>query len=95
MDEQRAWMEREPSNPLPYYHLAQFHRMNGAQDVAVGLLLEAVRLDAGCADAHLSLSEIYAIREDYSAAWHHARLAERAGNGRAVDLLQRYGIAET
>ena len=87
-------MEREPTNPLPYYHLAQFHRMNGAQEVAVSLLLEAVRLDASCADAHVSLSEIYAIREDYRASWRHARLAEQAGNSRAVELLQRYNVPE-
>jgi hypothetical protein len=23
---QRAWIEREPSNPRPYYQLAQFYR---------------------------------------------------------------------
>jgi len=28
MEEQRAWIEREPGNARPYYHLAQFYRMN-------------------------------------------------------------------
>ena len=29
MEEQAQWIEREPSNPRPYYHLAQFYRMDG------------------------------------------------------------------
>ena len=93
MEEQRAWMERDPANPRPYYNLAQFYRIEGQTDSALGLLLEAVRLDAGFADAHVSLAEIYAVREDYRAAWRHARAAEQAGNARAVELLKRYGAA--
>jgi tetratricopeptide (TPR) repeat protein len=92
VEEQRQWIEREPSNPRPYYHLAQFYRMNGNQDAALGLLLEAVRLDPAFADAHISLAEIYAVRGDYPAAWRHARAAEQSGDARAVDLLKRYGV---
>ena len=94
MDEQRAWIARDPTNAHPYYHLAQFYRIEGHQDEALGLLLEAVRLDDGLAEAHLALAEIYAVREDYAAAWRHARRAESAGDARAVDLLRRYGVAE-
>lgn len=94
MEEQLAWIAREPGNAKPYYHLAQFYRMNGRQDEALGLLLEAVRLDATLAGAHASLSEIYAIRGDYAAAWKHARSAEENGDPRAADLLRRYGTAE-
>jgi cytochrome c-type biogenesis protein CcmH/NrfG len=94
MDEQRAWIAREPANPLPYFHLAQFYRMEGRQEEALGLLLEAVRLDGKLAEAHVSLSEIYAVRADYASAWRHARDAESAGDGSAVELLRRYGIAE-
>jgi hypothetical protein len=94
MDEQRAWIEAEPSNPRPYFHLAQFYRMGGEQDAALSLLLEAVRLDAGFAEAHTALSEMYAVREDYRAAWRHARMAESGGESRAVELLRRYGVAE-
>jgi cytochrome c-type biogenesis protein CcmH/NrfG len=39
------WIEREPANPRPYYHLAQFYRMENRTEQALGLLLEAVRLD--------------------------------------------------
>lgn len=95
MAEQLAWIEREPSNPRPYYHLAQFYRMEGRQDEARGLLLEAVRLDESFAAAHVSLAEIYAVRADYPAAWRHARLAERNGEPSAVELLVRYGIKPT
>ena len=94
MDEQRAWIEREPANAQPYFHLAQFYRMEGRQEEALGLLLEAVRLDDGLAEAHVSLAEIYTVREDYAAAWRHARRAETAGNARAVELLRRYGVSE-
>jgi hypothetical protein len=52
IEEQLAWIAREPSNARPYYHLAQFYRMNGKQDEARGLLLEAVRLDPGHGEAH-------------------------------------------
>jgi tetratricopeptide (TPR) repeat protein len=94
MDEQRAWIAREPTNAHPYCHLAQLYRMEGRQDEALGLLLEAVRLDDGLGEAHASLAEIYAVREDYAAAWRHARRAETAGDARAVELLRRYGVAE-
>ncbi len=94
MEEQRQWIEREPANPRPYYHLAQFYRMNGKPEAALGLLLEAVRLDASFADAHVSLAEMYALRGDYPAAWRHARAAERLGDARAVSLLTRHGVPD-
>jgi cytochrome c-type biogenesis protein CcmH/NrfG len=93
MEEQLAWIEREPLNASPYYHLAQFYRMNGRQDEALGLLLEAVRLEPGHGEAHASLAEIYAIRADYTAAKKHARAAEENGVPRASDLLRRHGVA--
>ena len=94
MAEQRAWIEREPGNPRPYFHLAQFYRMENRQDEALGLLLEAVRLDSTFAPAHVALAEIYAVRGDYPAAWRHARAAERNGDAKAVELLRRHGIEE-
>src|ERR1017187_8693502 len=39
--EQRAWILREPSNPNPYYQLAQLFRLAFKPDEALGLLLEA------------------------------------------------------
>ena len=93
MEEQAAWIAREPANPHPYCNLAQLYRMNGAQDEALGLLLEAVRLDPDFADAHVSLAEMYVVREDYPAAWRHARLGGANGQPRAVELLTRYGVA--
>ncbi len=90
MEEQLAWIAREPSNARPYFHLAQLYRMNGRQDEALGLLLEAVRLDEKLASAQASLAEIYAIRGDYDAAWKHARIAEENGDPRAVEMLKRY-----
>src|SRR5450755_1322154 len=94
MDEQIAWIAREPATARPYYQLAQLYRVAFKQDEALGLLLEAVRLAPAFAAAHAALTEIYVVREDYPAAWRHARLAEQGGERRGVDLLARYGVAE-
>jgi tetratricopeptide (TPR) repeat protein len=94
MEEQLSWIGREPGNPRPYCHLAQFYRMNGRPDEALGLLLESVRLDPEFGPAHASLAEIYAVRGDYGAAWSHARIAERHGEPAAAEMLRRHGIAE-
>lgn len=95
MEEQLAWIAREPENPNPYYHLAQFYRMNGRPEEALGLLLQAVHLDATFADAHVSLAELYAIRGDYPAARRHAQVAAQNGNPRAEELLTRYPPSRT
>jgi cytochrome c-type biogenesis protein CcmH/NrfG len=93
--EQRAWIEREPGNARPYFHLAQLYRLDHRADEALALLLEAVRLDDGFADAHAALAEMYIVRHDHRAAWRHARAAERHGNARAVELLERYKVVES
>lgn len=92
MREQAEWIAREPRNARPYYHLAQFYRTQGRQDEALGLLLEAVSLETGFADAHAALAEIYAVRDDCQAAWRHARAAAEHGNNEAVQLLERHGV---
>ncbi len=94
IEEQRAWIEREPANAQPYHNLAQLYRIAGRQEEALGLLLEAVRLNGDFAEAHLALAEIYAVAGDSVAAWRHARAAERNGNARAVELLTRYNVPE-
>jgi cytochrome c-type biogenesis protein CcmH/NrfG len=94
IDEQRAWIEREPANPRPYHHLAQLYRISGRRGEALGLLLEAVRLEGEYAEPHVALAEMYAVSGDYAAAWRHARAAEQAGDGRGVDLLHRHGVKE-
>jgi tetratricopeptide (TPR) repeat protein len=93
--EQRAWIEREPANALPYKNLAQLYRIEGRQEQALGLLLEAVRLDPAFAEAHVELAQIYAIRGDNRAAWWHARAAEAYGNRSAVGLLMRHAVPES
>jgi len=92
IDEQRAWILREPANPKPYYHLAQLYRVACKPEEALGLLLEAVRLDANFAEAHASLAEMYILRDDYPSAWRHARLAEANGIPRVVEMLARHGL---
>jgi tetratricopeptide (TPR) repeat protein len=95
IEEQRAWILREPASPKPYYHLAQLYRVAGKQEEALGLLLEAVRLDPDFAGAHASLAEMYVLRDDYPAAWRHARLAEANGVPRVVEMLTRNGVTPT
>lgn len=92
--EQVAWIAREPGNARPYYHLAQLYRTQSRQDEALGLLLEAVRLNPSLAEAHVSLTEIYCVRDDSAAAWRHARFASAAGNTNAVELLERHGVCD-
>jgi tetratricopeptide (TPR) repeat protein len=91
IEEQRRWAEAEPGNPRPYYHLAQFYRTQGRREEALGLLLEAVRLDAGFAAAQVALAEMYVVDGDMAAARRHAELAAASGDGRAQEMLARYG----
>ncbi len=93
--EQMEWIAKEPANPRPYYHLALLRRMQWKPDEGRALALEAVRLDPNFADAHVALTEMYAVREEYAAAWRHARQAEAAGNEKGVEFLHRHGIAIT
>ena len=93
-EEQLAWIAREPANPRPYFNLAQIYRMQWKQEEGLALLLEAVRLDPGFAEAHAALAEIYAVRKDYPAARRHARQAARLGAPGALDLLRRHGLAD-
>ena len=65
IEEQRAWILREPANAKPYYHLAQLYRVAFKPDDALGLLLEAIRLDPNFAEAHASLAEMYVLRDDF------------------------------
>jgi tetratricopeptide (TPR) repeat protein len=95
IEERRTWILREPANPRPYYHLAQLYRVAFKPEEALGLLLEAVRLDPECADAHASLAEMYVLRGDYPSAWRHARLAEANGIPRVVEMLARNGATPT
>lgn len=91
IQEQKEWIAREPGNPRPWYNLAQLYRIEQKQDEALALLLEAVRLEDTCAEAHVALAEMYAVRADYEAARKHANRAAQNGNTRANELLRRYG----
>ena len=88
--EQIAWLESEPSNPRPYHQLAQLLRMQQRQEEALGLLLEAIRLDPAFAPAHAALAEIYAVRDDMDAARRHADAAAANGDPRARQMLARH-----
>ena len=90
IEEQQAAIAADPSNPRPYYNLALLCRMQARQHQALGLLLEAVRLDPAFAPAHVALAEIYAVRNDMAAARLHAEQAAALGDSRAREMLERY-----
>ena len=90
--EQKEWIEREPGNSRPWYNLAQLYRIEQRQDEALGLLLEAVRLDDRYGDAHVALAEIYAVKGDYVAARSHAEMGAENGNSRGLEMLARHGV---
>lgn len=92
--EQMEWISREPSNAEPYYNLAQLRRMQWMEEDGLALLLETVRINPHHAMAHVGLAEMYAVRKDYRAAWRHARAAETAGEGSAIELLTRHQVPE-
>jgi tetratricopeptide (TPR) repeat protein len=94
MQEQLAWIGREPANPQPYHHLAEFYRMEGRRQEALGLLLHAIHLDPQFIAAHAALAELYAVLGDYPASWRHARIAEKGGDQRVVTLLEKYGVPD-
>ena len=91
---QMAWIAADPSNAEPFVNLAALYRTQNRADEALGLLLEAARLNPAHAVANLSLCEMYCVSGDYPAAWKHARRAEASGDRDGVDLLMRHGIAE-
>ena len=95
IDEQRAWILREPANPKPYFHLAQLYRVSSRPAEALGLLLEAVRLNPDFAAAHASLAEMYSLAGDYPAAWRHARIAQANGLPHAAEMLARNRVTPT
>ena len=94
IEEQKAWVAREPQNPKAYYGLAQLYRICRKNDEARVLLQESLRYDPDFAPAHVSLCEMFAISGNYPAAWRHARAAESAGDASGVDLLQRNNVVE-
>jgi cytochrome c-type biogenesis protein CcmH/NrfG len=94
IEEQLRWIERDPADARPYYHLAQLYRIQSRRDEALALLLEAVRLDSSFAAAHVALAEMYAVAADYPAAWRHARVAQAHGDCSAAELLARYNVGE-
>ena len=90
--EQQALITADPSNLRPYYQLALLYRMQWKHDQALGLLLEAVRLDPAFAAAHVALAEIYIARNNLATARQHAELAAAQGNPQARDMIERYGL---
>ena len=88
--EQLARIEQNPGEAQPYCALGVFFRMQGRIEDAILMQQRALELDPGFALPHRELGQIYAIKEDYRAAWQHAREDARLGDGALLELLERY-----
>ena len=93
MEEQLAWIAREPGNARPYCHLAQLYRMNGKPDEARGLLLEAVRLDDSLRKRMLRWLRYTPSAATTTRHGSMPRAAEANGSSPRVELLKRIVIS--
>jgi tetratricopeptide (TPR) repeat protein len=92
--EQRAILERDPSNPQAHHALGALFHLKGQTDPAIECFQKAIKLDPAFAAPHVSLGRIYAVRGQYEAAWKHAREAGRLGDRSLVEQLERYPKAK-
>jgi len=92
--EQRAILERDPSNPQAHLALGALFHLKGQTDPAIECFQKAIELDPAFAAPHASLGRIYAVRGQYEAAWKHAREAARLGDRSLVEQLERYPKAK-
>jgi tetratricopeptide (TPR) repeat protein len=98
-----AVLRQQPGNVRTLTLVAQIHREAGRLEKAVGLLDEALRVDAGSAEAWNELGGVAMARNDHATALQHFEqaLAAKSGlpyvllnAGQACDRLGKLGEAE-
>ncbi len=89
--EQKAALERDPEWAEGHYHLGQLYRVQFKREEARVELLRAIELKPSLADAHVALGEMYAADGQMERAREHADWAEKFGNSRLKEQLERYG----
>lgn len=90
ISEQKAALQANPTWARGYLNLGLLYQTQYKQDLALEHFLKALSLDPRLADAHVAAGQVYAVRGDYDKAWEHARVAAALGNGRLLELLERY-----
>ena len=89
--EQKVALEKDPSWAEGHYHLGQLYLVQGKREEARLELLRALELKPSLADAHVALGEMYAADGEMEKAREHGEWAEKFGNARLKQQLERYG----
>lgn len=91
--EQEELLQKDPSNPKPYFALGTMAHFRGGTDEAIQYLLKAIELDPNYAAPYVSLGRIYAIQGQNEPAWNYAKEAARLGDRSLIEQLERYPAA--
>ncbi len=87
---QESFLHENPNSAKTYYNLGVLYYFQGKAETAIDSYKKALEIDPNLSDAHKSLGEIYAVREQYDLAWSHAKDAEKLGDKRLIQMLRRY-----
>ncbi len=88
--EQKAALADDPNWAEGHYHLGQLYRVQLKREEARLELLKALELKPSLADAHVALGEMYAADGELEKAQAHAEYAEKFGDRRLKEQLERY-----
>jgi tetratricopeptide (TPR) repeat protein len=87
---QDRFLEENPNSAKAYYNLGVLYYFQGKVEAAIISYKKTLEIDPDFSEAHKSLGEIYAVREQYDLAWSHAKDAEKLGDKRLIEMLRRY-----
>ena len=88
--EQKAAIEANRAAAKPHHNLGALYRLQGKTAQAEEQFQKALSLDPSLAESHVELGQICVVREDYQAAWLHAKMAASLGDLQLLKLLERY-----
>ena len=104
IEEQLRLVQEDPLDAIEYFNLGLAYMTLGRHREEIDSYLEAIRLDASCAQAHFNLAKVYDILKNGEVAISHARDAEvlyekkrKHRQGRKVRrylnvLIEKYGL---
>ena len=88
--EQQAAIEADTAAAMPHHNLGALYRLQGKTAQAEEEFRKALSLDPTSAESHIALGQMCVVREDYQAAWLHAKEAAKLGDPQLLKLLERY-----
>ncbi|MCZ6491980.1 MAG: tetratricopeptide repeat protein [Acidobacteria bacterium] len=88
--EQQAAIEADTVAAKPHHNLGALYRLQGKTAQAEEEFRKALSLDPTSAESHIALGQMCVVREDYQAAWLHAKEAAKLGDPQLLKLLERY-----